>query len=118
MLPMTRRVLFLCAAVCVLAPLSASQPDQPHAGQAPYDRACKVCHGAEGRGNAAPALVPFSMDAEELLIRVREGGGEMPPIAENRVSDEEVHSIAAYLTSLKPSSDSSGAALMPDLPPR
>jgi len=40
------------------------------------------------------------MEVDELLVRVREGGGEMPPISENRVSDDEVKQIAAYLKSL------------------
>ena len=70
------------------------------AGQAPYDRVCKVCHGPEGKGNAAPALVPFDLDVEELLIRVRDGGGEMPPISASRVTDDEVSQIAAYLKAL------------------
>ena len=88
----------------------AAQSTDPHPGQAPYDRACKVCHGEEGKGNAAPRLVPFTMDADELLIRVREGGGEMPPIAERRVSDDEVKHIAAYLRSLSASDEPRDAA--------
>ena len=88
------------AAACVLTPFAGMGAAEPHPGQAPYDRECKVCHGAEGIGNAGPALVPFSLDVDELLIRVREGGGEMPPISEKRVSDDEVKQIAAYLTSL------------------
>ena len=78
---------------------------EPHPGQAPYDRVCKVCHGPDGEGNAGPALVPFTMELEELLIKVREGGGEMPPISANRVSDEEVKQIAEYLISLTPENE-------------
>ena len=81
---------------------SAAQAEDPHPGQAPYDRVCRVCHGPEGKGNAAPRLVPFEMEIDELMARVREGGGEMPPISENRVSDDEVKAIAAYLMSLGP----------------
>jgi mono/diheme cytochrome c family protein len=107
-----RRVIWLVAvACCALAPLIVAKTDEPHPGQAPYDRACKVCHGAEGKGSGAPALVPFAMDVEELLIRVREGGGEMPPISENRVSDDDVTQIAAYLTSLTPPADRADAPL-------
>ena len=72
------------------------------AGQAPYDRVCKVCHGPEGKGSAAPALVPLELDVEELLIRVREGGGEMPSISASRITDDEVTQVAAYLKSLTP----------------
>lgn len=88
-----------------------AQNKDPHPGRAPFDRVCKVCHGAEGQGNAGPRLVPFEMDADELLIRVREGGGEMPPISANRVSDDEVKQIAAYLTSLTASHESAGATV-------
>jgi mono/diheme cytochrome c family protein len=102
--------MWLVAVVCsAVVPLLVAKTDEPHPGQVPYDRACKVCHGAEGKGNAAPALVPFSMDVDELLIRVREGGGEMPPIAENRVNDDDVKQIAAYLTSLTPPGDRADA---------
>ena len=37
------------------------------AGQAPYDRVCKVCHGPEGKGSAAPAMVPFDEENHDLL---------------------------------------------------
>ena len=95
-------MLALAAAALAVASLVAAQTSTPHPGQTPYDRVCKVCHGPEGTGNAGPALVPFSMEAEELLTRVREGGGEMPPISANRVSDDEVTQIASYLRSLTP----------------
>ena len=95
----------LCAGI-LAAPLSAvrasTAADDPPPGQVAYDRVCKVCHGPEGQGNAGPALVPFDMEVDELLAKVREGGGEMPPISANRLSDDEVKQIAAYLTSLSP----------------
>ena len=81
---------------------SAVRADDPPPGQVAYDRVCKVCHGPEGEGNAGPALVPFQMEVDELLAKVREGGGEMPPISANRLSDDEVKQIAGYLTSLSP----------------
>jgi mono/diheme cytochrome c family protein len=76
--------------------------EKEHPGKAPYDKVCRICHGPEGMGNQGPALVPLTMEPEELLIRVREGGGEMPPISANRVSDDDVKQIAAYLKSLSP----------------
>src|SRR4051812_20760632 len=88
------------AAACTLLRFADATGQEPHPGQAPYDRVCQICHGAGGKGHAAPALVPFSMAVDELLIRVREGGGEMPPFSESRVSDDEVKQMAAYLKSL------------------
>lgn len=101
MLSLIGRALFVSvSALCLGSLITSARAQEPQAGQVPYDRVCKVCHGAEGKGNAAPSLVPFTLDYDELIIRVREGGGEMPPISENRVSDDEVKQIAAYLTSL------------------
>jgi mono/diheme cytochrome c family protein len=93
----------LCGVGLALVPMLASA-QEPHPGQAPYDRICKICHGPEGQGNQGPALVPFELDDEQLLAKVREGGGEMPPVSERRLSDDEVKQIAGYLRSLKPES--------------
>ena len=96
-----RTVLILSASLLCLdlfIPPAHASDDPP--GKVPYDRVCRVCHGPEGRGNQGPRLVPFEIEADELLVQVREGSGEMPPISENRVSDDEVKQIAAYLKSL------------------
>jgi quinoprotein glucose dehydrogenase len=69
-------------------------------GQFAFDRVCKVCHGAEARGDAGPRLVPFSRGSDELLAIVREGTGQMPPISARQISDESVAEIAVYLRSL------------------
>lgn len=95
----------LVLATLTFVPVFAGPADE-HPGQAAYDKSCKVCHGPEGQGNAGPALVPFELDDEQLLAKVREGGGEMPPFSERRLSDDEVKQIAAYLRSLKPAAGS------------
>jgi mono/diheme cytochrome c family protein len=69
-------------------------------GQAAYDRVCHSCHGPEGRGDGAPRLVPFDRSYEELLAIVRDGRGQMPPISERRLTDEEVTLIIEYLKAL------------------
>ena len=81
-------------------PPPAQPPDAKHAGQVAFDRVCKVCHGPEGRGDAAPRLVPFTREYQELLGIVREGTGQMPPISERQLPDEDVVQIAAYLSGL------------------
>jgi cytochrome c5 len=74
---------------------------QENPGQAAYTRICQVCHGPEGRGDAGPSLVPLDKEYEEVLAIVREGGGQMPPISAERVSDDDVKHIVEYLKSLK-----------------
>lgn len=80
----------------------AAGQQAPPPGKAAYDRICSVCHGMEGRGDAGPgpSLVPFERDYAGLLAIVREGTGEMPPIAKERLSDDGVKQIADYLKSL------------------
>jgi mono/diheme cytochrome c family protein len=74
---------------------------QENPGQAAYSRICQVCHGPEGRGDAGPSLVPLDKEYDEVLAIVREGGGQMPPISAERVSDDDVKHIVEYLKSLK-----------------
>jgi len=88
-------VLALCA---VPATISHGQEDT---GKGIFSRVCQMCHGAEGHGDAGPSLVPLEKEYEEVLGIVREGAGQMPPIAPERVSDEDVKRIVAYLKSLK-----------------
>ena len=95
----------ILASTTILAPLqtasSAQEPrDSNSPGQVAFDKVCKVCHGPEGRGDSAPRLVPFDRDYQEVLAIVRDGRGEMPPISERRVSDDEVKQIVDYLHSL------------------
>jgi mono/diheme cytochrome c family protein len=77
-----------------------AQQDDVRAGQADYDRVCKVCHGADAKGDAGPKLVPFTREYDELLAIVREGTGQMPPISARELPDEDVGRIGAYLRAL------------------
>ena len=80
---------------------TAPAASQPTSGQEAYDRACRVCHGEDGRGDSGPRLVPFSRSFDEILAIVREGTGRMPPISARELSDAGVAQVAAYLTSLR-----------------
>ena len=91
--------------VLATAPIAAAQD---HPGVTPYRQVCQLCHGEGGRGDIAPALVPLGFDAEYVLAVVREGYGQMPPISQRELSDDEVRRAIGYLESL--SSGSSGAA--------
>ena len=56
-------------------------------------KGCEACHGAEGKGATAPALVPFTLELTELVAIVRQGVGVMPGTPRDRVSDEEISAI-------------------------
>ncbi len=86
---------------------SAQGPPTPtvavrQSGEAHFARVCQGCHGAGGRGDAAPRLVPFSRGDDDVLGLVREGLGQMPPISARELSDEAVAQVVAYLKSLMP----------------
>ena len=101
----------LAAALLVLlaaAPVSVAAQDHP--GAEPYQQVCQLCHGASGRGDIAPALVPFGFDAEYVLAVVREGYGQMPPISRRELDDDAVRQVAGYLEVLtSPPAPAAGA---------
>ncbi len=101
--PRVLPVFVATAAVTLLAVASAARAAQatPSEGEQIYNRVCRVCHGANGRGDAAPRLVPFDRSVEDLRGIVRDGRGDMPPQSERTISDDEVTAVAAYLTSLR-----------------
>jgi mono/diheme cytochrome c family protein len=80
------------------ARVSSAQQDP---GKTVYVQTCQVCHGSEGRGDAGPSLVPLEKEYDEVLGIVREGIGQMPPISAERIGDDDVKRVVAYLKSLK-----------------
>jgi mono/diheme cytochrome c family protein len=71
-----------------------------NAGERAFNRVCAVCHGPRGRGDAAPALLPFDRSLLEVTAIVRDGRGEMPPVSGRTLSDQELGHIVEYLRSL------------------
>jgi mono/diheme cytochrome c family protein len=92
----------IIVALCVAASTSAvvMSAQSPPPGKAPFDRVCATCHGDEGRGDSAPRLVPIDMGYDEFVARVRGGGGEMPPVSKESMSDEAVKQVLDYLKAL------------------
>lgn len=80
-------------------------PEMMQAGAMAYDETCAGCHGRPGREPSdsfeprPPALTRGQADPAELFWVVRNGikMSAMPSIGENRVSDEQVWQIAAFL---------------------
>ena len=92
-----RHLLAAALGAVLLAAVPASAAAQDHPGAEPYRQVCQLCHGAAGRGDIAPALVPFGFDAEYVLAVVREGYGQMPPISRRELDDDAVRQVAGYL---------------------
>lgn len=68
--------------------------------QAFSDAGCVMCHGPRGRGADGPALVPMDRTYDGLARIVREGIGEMPGLADDVVTDEQIDLVHRYLTEL------------------
>ena len=92
---------------------AASAAGQDHPGAQPYRQVCGFCHGTAGRGDIAPALVPFGFDADYLLAVVREGYGQMPPISRRELDDDAVRQVAGYLEALTSPPAAAGTAATP-----
>jgi mono/diheme cytochrome c family protein len=90
------------AMLSVVAVVRSAGAQSPPAGRAPYERVCSVCHGGDAKGDAGPALVPLDHDLDEVMVIVREGRGQMPPVSPERLTDDEIKAIVAYLKSLEP----------------
>ena len=74
------------------------------AGKATYDAKCKMCHGADGKGN--PAMVKamgvkpiVGASADAVKAAVTNGKNKMKPVA--GVTGKTLDDVAAYVGSLK-----------------
>jgi mono/diheme cytochrome c family protein len=74
--------------------------DSTARGRDVYGRTCAACHGAEGRGEMGPALVPLVHDLEAVRSIVRQGRNMMPPISTNTMSEGDLAQVVAYVKSL------------------
>ncbi len=94
------RTLIILLGVLLSTAAGMAGQSNPPPGKVAFDKVCRTCHGDDARGDAGPALVPLQMEYDELLAKVREGGGEMPPISTRTLSDDDVKQIFNYLKSL------------------
>lgn len=108
----TRRLFTLLIALLALAGLStslalAAPPVQdPEAGKALWEQAlCQKCHGEAGQGMWAGPLAGSDKTADEWIAQVRSPRNRMPHFSAEKVSDQMIIDMHAYLTSLtKPES--------------
>lgn len=84
-------------------------------GKGIYEKNCRMCHAVDGTGNPGMAKL-FKVDPEllnltseknkkrsnkELKEVVRKGQGKMPKYDTNRISDEEIEELIAYIRGLQ-----------------
>jgi mono/diheme cytochrome c family protein len=98
-----RSILAVAVLAAVLLPLRGLAADVK-AGQTAYDN-CKLCHGADGKGNAviAKALgvtIPTlaSKTDDEVRTAIKAGKGKMPPTAVLAAKD--IPNLIAYIRTL------------------
>jgi len=63
-------------------------------GEEVYGSVCNACH------SSGPALQNIAWEPGRMRHQIREGSGRMPPISTNRVSDEDMEAILAYLVTI------------------
>jgi mono/diheme cytochrome c family protein len=75
---------------------AGSGPNAP--GRSVYESTCSRCHGADGRGERAPWLIPFRWSYAEATDIIRHGSPcGMPAFSESELSDDAVHQLVDYL---------------------
>lgn len=60
-----------------------------------YEVACGSCHN-----NGAPPLANLGWTAEHMRRQIREGGSQMPPIGESRLSSSDMEDVLAHLVTM------------------
>lgn len=96
---MRTRILLLATAAALFAPAAQAQaPRTPR--QAYVAFGCHQCHGYDGQGGTAPALVP-AQDLASFSVWVRTPRNAMPAYPRRLMSDATLADIHRYVASLK-----------------
>ena len=93
-------ILSLVSVVTLVSAAGTTRQSDPPPGKVPYERVCAECHGKNAQGDQGPRLLPMTLEYDELLAKVRQGGGEMPVITKTKMNDDEVKQVLEYLKSL------------------
>ena len=66
-----------------------------------FENGCNICHGDTGQGGIGPAIAQTTLTLAAVISQYRNPRAVMPPFAENRISDDQVANIYAFLQSLE-----------------
>lgn len=95
----------IVAACCLAAPGVATAQDATRGSQLFEQLECARCHGAGAAGAVGPSLAATERSLEEVTQQLRSPRGNMPAFEAERLSDDDVADIYAWLQSL-PAEDS------------
>jgi mono/diheme cytochrome c family protein len=70
-------------------------------GRRKWNRVCGECHGT----GIGPALNGRRMSADRVRATVRRGRGDMRPLSQRRISDEELEAVIVYLSTIRAVAD-------------
>jgi mono/diheme cytochrome c family protein len=99
------RIIFAFAALAASSLALPAFAADAKAGEAVYTKACKMCHGADGHGNAALAkslnvTIPDLVSASDESIKtaVVSGKGKMKPVTS--VAEKDIPDLVAFIRTL------------------
>lgn len=85
-------------------PVSATPagPADPVLVKKLFDVKCALCHGSDGRQQYAGAknLAESTMTRDEVMDRIREGKGAMPP-QKDVLSDQQINALSDFVMTLR-----------------
>jgi mono/diheme cytochrome c family protein len=93
------RLAYAALVACLLwacAPSASFTPDEISHGRSVYDRACVMCHGAQGAGipNGPPPLAR-QKDVAAVKRIISSGSANMPPMA-SLLTAQEIDAVAKF----------------------
>ncbi|MDH5671008.1 MAG: cytochrome c [Myxococcales bacterium] len=77
-------------------PIASTDVDH---GKEVYGTHCDDCH-PDGQEDVGPSLIAEPHSPADLRKQVREGSGKMRPFSPNRLSDDDLEAMLAYLDSI------------------
>ncbi len=99
-----RRPVLLTRTICfavLVAVATAAEGQEAQGGEALFaELECSGCHAPQAQGDIGPRLARTRLDIEALTEQIRSPRGAMPPYGPERLSDDDIAAIYAWLQSV------------------